>query len=124
MKEAMFEMVATIAALAYVLTYAWAQMEILSSILGMWKARRRTVSAVCGIVWAAMNCFSFLVAHEVIFDVIRERRLVFFEIEKLWAKTLAVIVIAAYATWVAASLYLALRRSRRIRAAATEVPPP
>jgi hypothetical protein len=120
MKEMLFPLAATAVGLAYVLTYAWAQLEVLASALTFWKERRYLPSVALMLLLAGMNCFEFLLAHEVHFDVIRERRLVLFEIESLWAKGSAVLVILVHWVWVIGSFCFAVRRSRRMRAAAAE----
>ena len=123
MKEMALPLAATVVGLAYVLTYAWAQLEVLAAVLTLWKEKRYPSSFALALLWAGMNCFAFLIAHEVHFDVIRERRLVLFEMEELWAKAVVVLVILAYWAWVIATFTFAVRRTRRMRAAAAEESP-
>jgi hypothetical protein len=122
MKESALPLTATVIGLAYVLAYAWAQLEILASILALWNTGRKVAVAALSFLWAAMNCFSFLIAHDVHFDVIRERRLVLFEIDTLPAKASAVLIILVYWAWVICSFYFALRRSRKAREAVPPAP--
>jgi hypothetical protein len=115
MSEATFSLAATVVGLAYVLTYAWAQLETLSAIITLWRESRKALTVLLAVVWAGMNVFSFMIAHDVHFDVIRERKLVLFENELLWAKAAAALIIVVYWAWVIGSFYFAIGHSRKMR---------
>ncbi len=115
MSETTFSLAATVIGLAYVLTYAWAQLETLSAIMLLWRNSRKVLTVFLSVVWAGMNCFSFLIAHDVHFDVIREGKLILFENDLPWAKAAAALIILAYWAWVIGSFCFAVSHSRRMR---------
>ena len=93
MTEPTFSVVATIIGVAYVLTYAWAQLEILAHLTGLWKKNGHGKTLGLGLLWAAMNCFCFLIAHDVHYAMILQRRLVLYNLDAWWAKTAAVLIV-------------------------------
>jgi hypothetical protein len=123
MSEATFSMGATVIGLAYVLTYAWAQLETLSAIVSLWNKPRKGLSILLLLVWAGMNVFSFMIAHNIHFDVIREKKLILFENELLWAKAAAAAIIVVYWIWVIGSFYFAVVHSRKMREESADTPP-
>ena len=127
--ESAFSLVFTVLGLAYVLTYAWAQLEILAILIGSWKQRSKLLVLICGTLWAVMNCFAFLIAHNVHFDVLREQQLLLrvnlfehriIESTSPGAKAGALLIILFYWAWVIGSFYVAILHSRRIRQATQE----
>ena len=129
--ESAFSLVATLLALVYVLTYAWAQIEIFAILIGFWKEKSKSLLIACGLLWAVMNFFAFLIALEVHFDLLRGRllglRIRLFGhdiIESVapGAKAGAVLIILVYWAWVIGTFYLAVLRSRRTRSAEREEP--
>ena len=115
MSETTFSLTATVIGLAYVLTYAWAQLETLSAIVSLWSKPRKGLAVLLVLVWAGMNVFSFMIAHNVHFDVMREGKLILFENELLWAKAVAAAIIVVYWIWVIGSFYVAVVHSRKMR---------
>ncbi len=116
MTEPTFTVVTTIIGIAYVLTYLWAQLEILSHIFEAWRPGNRSVTILSCAAIAAVNCFVFLLAHDVQYSMIRRGSLNFLGHEETWAKTLASATVIAYWIWVGWSLYFAgfvLKEARR-----------
>ena len=115
MNEPTFTIVATVIGVAYVLTYAWAQLEILAHLTELWKENGRWKTAGLGLLWAVMNCFAFLIAHDVHYAMIRQRRLVLYDLDAWWAKAAAILIVIVYWIWVGASLKFAFVRWREAK---------
>ena len=122
--EPAFSLLITVLGLSYVLTYAWAQLEILAILIGSWKRRSKPLVLLYGTLWAVMNCFSFLIAHNVHFDVLRERQLLLridlfghgiIDSTSPGARAGALCIILFYWVWVIGTFYLAILHSRRTR---------
>ncbi len=107
MTEPTFTVVVTIIGIAYVLTYLWAQLEILAHVLGSWRPGNRAVTLLLCAAIAAVNCFVFLLAHDVHYSMIRRGSLNFLGHEETWAKALASATVIAYWIWVGWSLHFA-----------------
>ncbi len=110
MTEPTLTIVATIIGVVYVLTYAWGRLEILAYLTGLWKECGRLRMIGLGLRWAAMNCFAFLSEDDVHYNMIRQRRLVLYDLDAWWAKAAAVLIVVIYWAWVAASLKFAIVR--------------
>ncbi len=115
MSEPTFTIVATIIGVAYVLTYAWAQLEILAYLPGLWQKNERWKTLWLGLLWAAMNCFCFFIAHDVHYNMIRQKRLALYDLDDWWAKAAAALIVVVYWVWVVASLKFAFAQWREAR---------
>lgn len=115
MTEPTLSVVATVIGVAYVLTYAWAQLEILAYLTGLWQENKRGKTLGLGLLWAVMNCFSFLIAHNVHYSIVLHGRLVLYDLDAWWAKASAVLIVIVYWLWVGASLKFAFARWREAR---------
>ncbi len=115
MIEPTFTIVATVIGVVYVLTYAWAQLEILAYLSGLWQKNERWKPLGLGLLWSAMNCFAFFIAHDVHYSMIRQKRLVLYDLDDWWAKAAAVIIVIVYWVWVAASLKFAVKQWHKSR---------
>lgn len=115
MSEPTFTIVVTIIGVAYVLIYAWAQLEILAYLTGLWKKKERWKILGLGLLLAAMNCFAFLIAHDVHYSMIRQKRLVLYDLDDWWAKAAAILIVIVYWVWVVASLKFAIVRWREAK---------
>ena len=110
MSEQTFTIVVTIIGVVYVLTYAWAQLEILAYLTSLWKKNELWKTLGLSLLWAAVNCFAFFIAHDVHYAMIRQKRLVLYDLDDWWAKAAAVIIVIAYWIWVAAPFKFAIRQ--------------
>ncbi len=110
MTEPTFTITVTIIGVAYVLTYAWAQLEILAYLTSLWQKNKLGKALGRGLLWAAANCFAFFIAHDVHYAMIRQKRLVLYDLDDWWAKTAAVLIVIVYWIWVAASLRFAAKQ--------------
>ena len=113
-------MLATAIGVAYVLTYAWAQMEILAHLHTYWQQRKRGTVILFGIGWLAVNAFCFLVAHEVHYAVIRERNLVLYDSHAWWARLFAVLIMLSYWAWVVFSFRFWFQQAQKRKNEAPE----
>lgn len=113
MNEPTFTIAATVIGVVYILTYAWAQLEIFSYLSFLWRQNERPRAIGLGIFWLAMNCFCFLIAHDVHFAMIRQRRIVLYDLDALWARTVAVVIISLYWIWVVGSFKFALTQQHK-----------
>ena len=105
-------MLVTVIAVLYVLAYAWAQMEMLTRFHMYWRAGKRGTMGLLGIGWLAINCFCFLVAHEVHYAVIRQGNLVLYGSHAWWAKGVAVLIMLSYWVWVIFSFWFWYRQAQ------------
>ncbi len=115
MSEPTFTIVVTVIGVAYVLTYSWAQLEILAYLTDLWGEKGRWKTLGLGLLWAAMNCFAFLIAHDVHYSMIRQKRVVLYDFDAWWAKAAAILIVLVYWLWVGASLKFGIARYREAK---------
>ncbi len=115
MNEPAFSIVATVIGVVYVLAYAWAQLEILSYLSSLWRENERPRMIWLGILWLVMNCFCFLIAHDVHFAMIRQGRIVLYDLDEWWAKAAAVAVVLLYWLWIVGSFRFAISQRNKIQ---------